>query len=351
MRIVTQVFSVFAILATALPVIQSAQWWIRIFDYPRLQIAVLCLLALALQFYYFRFRSLFSKVIAGLLGVSLVAQMILIMKYTPLYPVQAKGVSRNAVGSTFRIMQSNVEMSNREAEAFLELVSTYTPDLLLVNEPDQWWVRQLAPLDSLYPYHLKEPQGNTYGMVLYSMFPLEDAEVHFLVDPDIPSMQATVVMPSGTFDLYCVHPEPPRPGTPTYERDTELLLVGETIKQAGKPALVVGDLNDVAWSYTSELFQRNSGLLDPREGRGFYNTYNVFVPMFRYPLDHFFYSDHFGLVDLQKLPSIGSDHFPMLIELHLNPQEDHAEHQPRTRGDEEQEVQEKIQEGREKSDP
>jgi len=41
----------------------------------------------------------------------------------------------------------------------------------------------------------------------------------------------------------------------------------------------------------------------------------VFVPLFRYPLDHFFYSKHFGLIDIRKLPAFGSDHFPMFLSL------------------------------------
>lgn len=46
---------------------------------------------------------------------------------------------------------------------------------------------------------------------------------------------------------------------------------------------------------------------DPREGRGLFNTYNVSVPLLRYPLDNIFYSKEFGLLTLEKLEDIGSD--------------------------------------------
>ena len=135
------------------------------------------------------------------------------------------------------------------------------------------------------------------------------------------------------------------PGSPTYERDTEILLVGKRIRETNRPAVVVGDLNDVAWSYTNALFQRYSGLLDPRRGRGLFNTYNVFFPLFRYPLDHFFYSEHFGLMRLERLPAIGSDHFPMLLEICYEPQHHYRHDTPAADAEDKQEAEEKIKEG------
>lgn len=346
MRIFTVLISLFSVIATALPLIQTSHWWIRIFDYPRLQVAVLCLIAVSLNIFCFRFKNKISNMLIVMVVLAFTYQFILIIRYTPLYPIQAEAVSRAQRSHPFSIMQSNIKMDNRQVEEFIDLVREQAPDIVVINEPDQWWEEKLTVLDSLFPYHVKKPLDNTYGMILYSRLPLKQAEVHFLVKEDIPSIFARVALPEGEFDLYCLHPQPPKPGSPTYERDTEILLVGETVKEAKRPAVVVGDLNDVAWSYTSELFQRISGLLDPREGRGFYNTYNVFVPLFRYPLDHFFYSDHFGLARLQKLASIGSDHFPMLIELHLNPQHDYAKRTPKADREDQQEVEDRIEKGR-----
>jgi hypothetical protein len=109
------------------------------------------------------------------------------------------------------------------------------------------------------------------------------------------------------------------PDSDTYERDTELLIVGKKIKETGLPTIVAGDMNDVGWSVTSKLFRKYSELVDPREGRGLFNTYNAFVPFLRYPLDHIFYSGEFGLVSLKKLEKIGSDHFPLLVVLSYEP--------------------------------
>jgi endonuclease/exonuclease/phosphatase (EEP) superfamily protein YafD len=75
----------------------------------------------------------------------------------------------------------------------------------------------------------------------------------------------------------------------------------------------------VAGSDVNRLFQNISGLLDPRIGRGFYNTHPTYLPFLRAPVDHVFHSHEFRLVTLERLPDMGSDHFPILIELCYEP--------------------------------
>ncbi|MFO7655809.1 MAG: endonuclease/exonuclease/phosphatase family protein, partial [Bacteroidales bacterium] len=134
-----------------------------------------------------------------------------------------------------------------------------------------------------------------------------------------------------------------------YERDTELLIIGKKIKESGNPTIMAGDLNDVGWSVTSKLFRKYSELVDPREGRGLYNTYKVSVPLLRYPLDHIFYSGEFGLLTLEKLEDIGSDHFPLLIGLNYEPEGDNVEDLEKTDAGEKEEVEEKIEDGKQES--
>jgi endonuclease/exonuclease/phosphatase (EEP) superfamily protein YafD len=99
-----------------------------------------------------------------------------------------------------------------------------------------------------------------------------------------------------------------------------LLILGRQLENSDLPTVVLGDLNDVAWSHTTHLFERISGLLDPRVGRGFYNSFNARRVLLRFPLDHLYHSNHFRLVDFERLPAFGSDHFPMFVALNLEPE-------------------------------
>lgn len=331
------------LLATGLPLIKTSTWWIRIFDFPRIQIAFLTLLAIILAYIYLDYKWKIKLPVLVILAVSLIYQIQFVVVYTPLYRTQAKKSNKPAGDNSFTLMVSNARKDNEDKKRLLAQVKKYNPDILFINEPDQLWAAALENLDGDYPYSIKYPLENTYGMILLSKLPLTESSVNFLVEDSIPSIFTRITLRSGSvIDFYGVHPEPPTPGSDTYERDTELLIIGKRIKETKNPTLVAGDMNDVGWSVTSKLFRKYSGLVDPREGRGLYNTYSVFVPLLRYPLDHIFYSKEFGLITLKKLEDIGSDHFPLLIGLNYEPDQDNTEGLEKPTANEKAEVEEKI---------
>lgn len=342
MRKITFVLSCISVLITALPILRSSIWWVRIFDYPRLQIAVLCLISVALIIIFLK-NGIKKVVILLLVLLAFAYQLFYILPYAPFSALQAENYEGKKSASSFSILEANIKMDNRKAQEFLELVEKVNPDIIVITEPDKWWENKLKSLDDRYRYSIKEPRGNTYGMILYSRLKLEKEKVNYLVDKNIPSFYTKVILPDKQeFDLYTLHPKPPRPGTSTYKQDTEILLVGRKIRKAKRPAFVAGDLNDVGWSYTSQLFQQYSRMLDPRRGRGLFNTYNVFIPLFRYPLDHFFYSKHFGFIRLERLKAIGSDHYPMVIEVNLKSNKEFKNDLPKADQDDKDEVNETI---------
>jgi len=314
---------------TLLSLSQSARWWVRVWDFPRLQIAAVAGAAGAVYALAFFHGAIPGAILLAATALCVLWQLGRVFPYIPVAPEQVERSRvpprrRGPQESTFRLLISNVLMENTRHELLLARVREADPDVVLAVETDDAWARALEPLARDYPHVVRHPQDNWYGLMLFSRLPLVDPRVDFLVQDDIPSVHTGVRLGNGEVVwLHGLHPRPPEPirdqdSTP---RDAELVIVGRAVGEAPeRPTVVAGDLNDVAWSPSSEMFMRLSRLLDPRRGRGLYNSYNAKNPFFRYPLDHVFHSRHFRLVELRRLESIGSDHFPMLVELSYEPE-------------------------------
>ena len=311
------------VLATLLPLTRSRLWWVRAVDFPRQQIAVLGGIA-ALGLLALRpWRHGWDIALLAALAAAIAWQLFMILPYTRLW--RRQGVAGSGDGDaarSIRLVVVNVLMTNREVDGLARSLAETGPDIVLALETDHWWVERLACLLPEHPHRLLHPLDNTYGMALFSRLDLVEPELRFLLDEEIPSMRARVRLRSGEeIVLIGVHPEPPAPSEAetSLPRDAELVLLGREIDREYGPVIVAGDLNDVAWSHTSRLFRRLSGLVDPRIGRGFYNSFHAHYPFLRWPLDHVFYSPDFLLRRLARLPAFGSDHFPILIELAYHP--------------------------------
>lgn len=323
------VIGLLMVAATALPLSRGDAWWIRIFDFPRIQIASVLAATLAAHLLVGRGGGPWAGLFDAALGACLAYQCYAMFPYTRLARRQVEQSRAPRPGARVSLLFANVLMTNRDASRLREIIRRADPDIVLAVEADGWWREQLSEFERTHPHAVLRPQDNTYGMLLYSRLELISPEVRFLIQPDVPSIHARALMPGGQeFEFHCLHPRPPFPTEDerSTERDAELLIVGKSIRGKETPVVVFGDLNDVAWSRTNNLFQKISGLLDPRVGRGFYNTFHAGYPFVRFPLDHFFHSSHFRVIDFRRLPAFGSDHFPVFISLSYEP--DAARRQP-----------------------
>lgn len=314
--------SVFFIAVSWAPLLPSSHWLVRVWEFPRLQIAaIISLLLIGYAFkasYYAPLNSLSLILVVGLI-VSLIYQVVWIIPYTPLYKREVQRVGNEDTSRKLSVLSSNVYMPNNDFRKLIEHVRNKHPDFLVTLESNEKWQKGISEIESEYPYRKFCPLENLYGMHLYSKIPFEEATLRFMIEDDVPSMRVKINHHGQDVLLYFLHPKPPSPTENTYAkpRDVELTVVGEEIAKTEGPIIVAGDLNDVAWSPTTRNFKKISGLLDPREGRGFFNTFHAKYPLVKWPLDHVFHSKHFGLVNIEKLEGVGSDHYPLYTELAL----------------------------------
>ena len=309
------------IAVTFLPIWWTDRWWVRLWDFPRIQVAAL-LLPVGIGV-FFSSLGRWRWPLLGAIAAALAWQISHFIAYFPPYPKQLASAEKCPAERQISLLNANVLMTNKDFGRLLRIVGERRPDVLLLLEPGPEWAQAIKPLLGAYRYSLSEPLPNTYGMILLSRLPME-GRIDHLMQPGVPSANARLKLADGSeIGLRALHPEPPLPGDDSGERDAELVMVGRSVRDEGKATIVMGDLNDVAWSRTSGLFRRVGGMLDPRVGRGFYPTFNANYPLLRWPLDHLFVSPHFKLMRIDLLADIGSDHLPIFFQLCLT--EDEAE--------------------------
>ena len=332
-------------------------WWVRVVEFPRIQIMVLGVVAWAAMILFYSEWQIGQWLLFLALSLTLAYQLRMVLPYTQLWKKEVQNATDDPklAEHQIKIMVSNVLTPNEQKQDLVNLVNDKKPDILIALETDKKWERALEQIEPDYPYTVKVPLDNLYGMHLYSKLELIDPEIKYLIIDDIPSIHSQLRLQSGrVIWLYCLHPMPPSPteADKSTTRDAELLMVGKHIKEHEQTAILACDLNDVAWSKTTRRFQRISGLLDPRIGRHFINTFHVKYPFLRWALDHIFHSACFTLVDISRMPSIGSDHFPVMTTLQYEPQEASKQEQnaPTTDAEDIQETNHKIEEGKEEGE-
>ncbi|UII30284.1 endonuclease/exonuclease/phosphatase family protein [Fulvivirga ulvae] len=318
METIFTALAIVTVLASLIKLVKKDAWWIRFFDFPQVQLVVIGFIAFIGLLFSWDLSVLTRDILLAMLLAILVYQSVIIFPYTFLARTESRKIHGASDEDQLSFMIANVYMYNRDYGKCLELIKDRNPDLLLMVETDHGWEKAMREIEGLFKYNVKYPLDNTYGILLYSKLELINPEVKFLVESDVPSIHTHIQLRNGKVTrLYALHPKPPSPteNDTSTERDAELYLVAKEIQHVKTPVIVAGDLNDVAWSHSTRMFQRISRMLDPRKGRGFFNTFHAGYPIFRWPLDHIFHSSEFGLADIKRLPDIGSDHFPMFIEL------------------------------------
>jgi len=336
-----------AVAVTALPLLPSEQYWIRVWDFPRVQIAVCLVAALLATPFLLRLRRPAVLGFVVSMAIALAWQVYRIWPYTPLVATQVEAAVDCDPRSRIRLMVANVLQENRQASLLLRRVEAADPDLVLLVETDYWWHEALAPIRQTYPYAIEHPRTNGYGMHFFSRLPLVEPRLRFLIEDVVPSIKTGLRLPTGArINFHGVHPKPP-PLQDTDERDAELLRVAQEVSAESLPAIVAGDLNDVAWSRLNDLFRSISGLLDPRIGRGPHATFNADWPLLRWPLDHVFFEESFTLLELRVLDDIGSDHYPFFVALCYEPSAAATQDEPQPGSGDRKAADQTIEEGSE----
>jgi endonuclease/exonuclease/phosphatase (EEP) superfamily protein YafD len=221
--------------------------------------------------------------------------------------------------SDFRVLSFNVLTSNQSHDAVLSYLSECDADFIFLMEINPDWVEALSPLDSDYPYFVKFPRPDNFGMTLYSRHPFVSHEIRFIEGVQVPLVHAVIDLGGHELEVIGCHPVPPMGARQASARNDYLAGLTEITTTSTLPAVILGDFNATVWSPHLREFIKTTSLMDSGRKRRFQPTWRWFNPFFSIPIDHVFHNAALSCTNRQIGPALGSDHRPVITEFALTP--------------------------------
>jgi endonuclease/exonuclease/phosphatase (EEP) superfamily protein YafD len=278
-------------------------WFFDLFAHFRLQYAGALLLLGPALWLFGRGRWAAVALACGFVNVAVVAPQLVV------WP-SAKAANDGGV----RFVFANVHVGNPSAEPLLDFLDETQPDVILLAEIDARWERELGVLASTYPYRVVEARPHGRGLGLWSRKPIVTEEIAHFVDKRLPSIVAR--LEDGLL-LIGTHPLAPGSARRDGLRNGQLQAIAEMARAEEGPVIVLGDLNTTPWGYGFRSLMGASGLKDSSRGRGLQWTWPSWFPPLAIPIDHALVSQNIQVLHRFTGPNIGSDHFPLVVDVRL----------------------------------
>lgn len=220
--------------------------------------------------------------------------------------------------SALRVLLANVRTSNDRYEDVVALIEEAAPDVVVLQEVDERWLRGVKPIEADLPHVIAAPRADNFGIAVFSRRPLENAHTVYLGSAEVESIVGMVNVDGGRVTLIATHPVPPITRQLARLRNKQLDAVAGAVTGAPGSVMVVGDLNVTMWSAPYRRLIDVTGLCNARKGFGILPSWSMYKPFFsRIPIDHCLHSADLGIASCRLGEPIGSDHRPLIVDLVL----------------------------------
>jgi endonuclease/exonuclease/phosphatase (EEP) superfamily protein YafD len=220
-----------------------------------------------------------------------------------------------------RIVSINVQYRNNHYATLIDYVKRLSPDVVCLYETTSEWQRQLAPLASLYAFSLFTGDGPHSGIACMSrIVPLS------VVPPSVdsvvtPWMQLELESRGVRFRVIAAHLYYPISPTRAAARNREIAALARQLRALDGPVALVGDFNLTPYSpYNADLLS-GSRLRDCGRGRPLAPTWPTWFAPLWIEIDRCFVTPDIRIASYQVGPAIGSDHYPVAVDLRISPGE------------------------------
>jgi endonuclease/exonuclease/phosphatase (EEP) superfamily protein YafD len=220
-----------------------------------------------------------------------------------------------------RVMSLNVEASNDRADLVKAAIEQANPDVVFLPEATAAWADALAPLRTRYRYDTGDGAQGAFSLLLLSRLPLRHAQVIQLSADGWPAIIALICPSDAADEKDCIgfvgiHPPPPMSAGLAATRNGVFRALPDAIaKVSPGPIIVAGDFNCTPWSPFFVDLLAATGLRDSALGFGIWPTWNSSLLPLGLKIDHVLVADGVAVRNHQVGGEVGSDHFPVVVDL------------------------------------
>lgn len=217
-----------------------------------------------------------------------------------------------------RTFYANINSQNAEKELLVSYLQAKQPDIVFLVEINTSWAQEIAKLKIYYPYSEIVLRENNFGLGILSKMPLEVENVFVDRENMVPALFLKAQSPLGPLNLILLHPVPPLGQYATFIRNQYLVALSHRVRDIYSPILVCGDFNTTPWSSIFKEFLKNSELEFNYGARTpiTWPTNRLFPGI---PIDHCL-AKRLEFARYETGPDIGSDHWPLIVDLVLKGQ-------------------------------
>lgn len=253
---------------------------------------------------------------AAALALAVIAALPLLPYFTAPQPGQNSGLS-------LKVLTLNLHGLGTEEEKLGRMLARERPDVLVLTETDAQQEAVIDELAKTWSHRQSGRLGEPFETVILSRWPIVERAADVSVAPWLP-VTAVRLCPTQAPGQACVTlvalhaPRPLRWPTGPARRNAALAVAMEMSKRYGDAwRIVAGDLNVTPWSPVFEDALERGGLRDAGLGFGLTPTWFSRAPTFGLKLDHVLVSERVRVVEHRVGADVGSDHYPVLVDLLL----------------------------------
>ena len=304
----------------------SGSEWLRLIFWPSVIATLLTILPfgqwtdLASHFkvYYacFGLLSFFGFMKYKKRALAFLALLIIPISLADIIPLYGQ-VPKYPYRTTIKIVQVNVNSGNRHYQKTLDYIHKEKPDIISLQEVTQAWVHALSVLRTEYPYRVINSREDTFGIALFSKYPLAHVKIHSVSPRHLPTVYGQLYVNNTTQPLSIISTHPLPPVFNYDERNQQLEDIARLAKRQQNPVMVIGDLNITPYSPEFKKLIEVSKLKNSLVGFGTQASWPSILLFAGIPIDHVLLSPTLTAIHRETGPSVGSDHLPVSITIGL----------------------------------